>query len=139
MIESGDIYVSNSISYRSREDDLIPQEGWVNKKELFLASQIKCQVDSPTNLIEELGNEVNTLFKKVNAHIALGENKHINLNNRNLRKWSLPYCKLEEEKNSYNLLDQLPGVSLHSLMKMVDDKCGFSSQFTHLLGRYIKK
>lgn len=139
LIESGDIYVSNSISYRSMEDDLIPQEEWLDKNRVFSAIQIKCNADSPTGLIEELGNEVDALFKKVNERISSGENKHINLNNRKLRKWSLPYCKLEEEKDSYNFLDQLPAVSLHTLMKMVDDKCSFSSQFTHLLGRYTKK
>lgn len=137
-LESGDIYIPDSISYRSIEDDLLSTKEWENKEKICDSLVIKCDISSPISLLEEIGSEVDYLFHSVNQRIESGDNNHIVLSSRKTRKWTLPYFRLDNEVNSHNFIDELPSINLHTLMKLVNDKCLFTNQFTHILGRYSK-
>ncbi len=138
-IEAGDVYISDSINFRSFEDDLIPIQTWQNNK-----AKILKEIDIPglnkpmEELLKDLEKELETKYEEVNQRILSGENTHIKINKQKGDPiWTLPYVR--DELNINNpFFDNLPQISIADLLKFVDSRCQCLNSFTHILNRYVK-
>lgn len=138
-IEAGDVFVSDSLCFRSFEDDLIPLNTWQDNK-----AQILKEADIPglskpiTELLQDLETELETKYEEVNRRILSGENAHIKLTKRRDDiTWSLPYSREEDTVNN-PFFDSIPQISIASLLQFVDCRCQCLDAFTHILNRYVK-
>src|SRR5665648_298884 len=138
-IEAGDVYISNSIRFRSFEDDLIPLQMWQDNKEKILKEADIPGLAKPiTELLQDLETELETKYEEVNRRILSGENAHIKLTKRRGGiTWSLPYVRDEDIVNN-PFFDNLPQISIANLLQFVDSRCQCLDAFTHILNRYVK-
>ncbi len=136
-IISGDIFIPESLSYRSFDADLIDSDAWGNKQQLINSLGLPKLVSGPALLLDDLEQELDHLYRHVNERIRNGENAHIKFFGKNEDKWTLPYLKLEES-NQVDIFGTMPTVDLSSLLNLVNQQCEFTNCFTHILGRYSK-
>jgi len=123
-IEAGDVFVSDSLRFRSFEDDLIPLNTWQdNKAKILKEADIPGLAKPITELLQDLETELETKYEEVNRRILSGENVHIKLaKRRGDITWSLPYSREEDTVNN-PFFDRLPQISIASLLQFVDCRC----------------
>ncbi len=139
-LEAGDIYISDSLRFRSFDEDLIPKETWKQDK-----AQILQDIDAPwlsqpmAEVLKDLEKELETKYEEVNRRILSGENPHIKLSKKKNGeiRWTLPYVTNEETVN-HPLFDELPQAPIAPLLQFVDSRCQCLDAFTHILQRYVK-
>jgi len=79
-LEAGDVFCSNSVRYRSFEDDLLDDVRWQKKEELITDTGLTILHQPIEKQLESLGRQLELLLVEVNQRIAAGENKHIKKN-----------------------------------------------------------
>lgn len=137
-LESGDIFIRDSLRFRNFEDDLIDDNKWKDKDQLIRELNMPILYKPIEETLSELKDELETLLLNVNQRIKNGENKEIKLSGSGTNiSWSLPYKKPEDTTNN-PLFAHLPQIEIRDLLSFVDSQSGFMSVFTHRLGRYIK-
>jgi TnpA family transposase len=139
-LEAGDIYVSDSLRFRSFEEDLIPQAIWKRDRERILADIDAPLLSKPmAEVLNELEEELESKYAEVNLRIWSGENTHVNLSKKKSGEvtWTLPYVG-EEETVNHPFFDDLPQMHIASLLTFVDSRCQCLDAFTHILQRYAK-
>jgi len=137
-LESGGIFVRDSINFRSFEEDLIDDATWENRYVLIKNLNIPYLHTSITEILDSLKQLLEIKIDKVNKRIKTGENVHIKITGKGDNiKWSLPYKKDEDVVNNpfYGKFRQI-GIS--DVLHFVDEHCDFMSAFTHILSRYVK-
>ena len=119
-IEAGDVFVSDSLCFRSFEDDLIPLNTWQDNKAQILKEAYIPGLSKPiTELLQDLETELETKYEEVNRRILSGENAHIKLTKRRDDiTWSLPYSREEDTVNN-PFFDSIPQISIASLLQFV--------------------
>ena len=98
-LEAGDIYVSDSLRFRSFDEDLIPKETWKRDK-----GRILQDIDAPllsqpmAEVLKDMEKELETKYEEVNRRILSGENQHVKLSKKKNGEitWTLPYVGNEE-------------------------------------------
>lgn len=137
-IDSGDIYIPDSFTFKSFDQDLIPEQYWKNNQEAILKDIDAPKLRQPIGeLLEELKEKVEQKFKKVNRSILKGENKYVKINGKKAdgsTNWQLEYPKLKENVN-HTLFRQFPSINIASLMNLVNGHTGFLNEFSHILGK----
>lgn len=138
-LEAGDIYVSDSLRFRSFEDDLIPIKTWQASKEKILKEIDIPDLAKPMKvLLAELETELEAKYIEVNRRIQSGENAHIKLTRRRGQvTWSLPYVREEDIVNN-PFFDSLQQINIAQLLQFVDSSCQCLESFTNILNRYVK-
>jgi len=137
-LESGDIFVSDSVRFRSFEDDLIDEKRWKDKETLIQELDLPVLSKPIEVTLFELKNQLETLLVEVNQRIKEGKNEGIKITGKGSHvTWSLPYKKPEDTTN-HPLFGQMPQIEVRDLLAFVDSECGFMSTFTHILDRYVK-
>lgn len=103
MLDSGKVYIHDTINYRRLEDDLIPYEYWLANREKIL-SQLNLPILSQPieTLLENLDKALVERYHEVNQSIRKGENKHIKLDKNRSKEvtWRLPYRNQEDAVNN---------------------------------------
>jgi TnpA family transposase len=137
-LESGDVFVRDSIEFRRFEDDLITDARWENKdtvlQEVGLPVLLAPIQETLTTLLEGLDAKLCS----VNLRIAEGLNRHIKIPRpTSKRQWTLVYPTAEEPDN-HPFYSQLPGVGIADLLRFVAGATGFLKEFAHVLDRYVK-
>ena len=67
---AGNIFVPDSVNYRSLEDELIPLHVWIEDKDKILRDLSDCINTSPIeDILYALENELSNLYKHVNKRI----------------------------------------------------------------------
>jgi len=137
-LESGDVYIRDSVRFKSFEDDLIDDKHWENKDQLIHELNLSILKTPIEQTLVDLKEELETLLVDVNQRIKNGHNEGIKLSGSDTNiSWSLPYKKQDDMIN-HGLLAQLPQIEIRELLEFVDSQCGFMSDFVHQLGRYVK-
>jgi TnpA family transposase len=137
-LESGDIFVRESLNFKSFEEDLIGQDEWKNKDELIQKLDLPFLKKSVHQILDDYKKTVEGLLYDVNRRIKDGENKEIKMTQKgDTISWKLPYNKREEPINN-PIYEGFRPIELSELLYFVNQKCGFMSSFTHVLGRYVK-
>jgi len=138
-LEAGDVYVSDSMRFRSFEEDLIPLKTWQDDKENILKEIDLPDLTKPIKeLLQGLETELEAKYVEVNQRILSGENKHIKLmKRRGQTVWSLPYVRDEDVVNN-PFFDSMQQINIAHLLQFVDSRCQCLDAFTHILNRYVK-
>ncbi|MCP4899371.1 MAG: transposase, partial [bacterium] len=139
-LEAGDIYVSDSLRFRSFDEDLIPKETWKRDKGRILQDIDASLLSQPmAEVLKDMEKELETKYEEVNRRILSGENRHIKLSKKKNGEitWTLPYVGNEETVNN-PFFDELPQVPIAPLLQFVDSRCQCLDAFTHILQRYVK-
>jgi len=137
-LDSGDVYIRDSVRFRSFEDDLIDDKRWENKDQLIQELSLPILYKPIEETLAELKEELETLLVDVNQRIMNGENEGIKLSGSGTNvSWSLPYKKQEDITN-HPLFANLPQIEIRELLSFVDSHCGFMSAFIHRMGRNLR-
>jgi hypothetical protein len=135
QLQSGDLFIRDSINHQSLESDLIPLVYWKeNKQKILTRIDLEKLFLSPQQLIHQLKHELEQKIKIVNQAILDRKNKDISIKKQSdgSLKWSLIYNTKEEQIN-HNLYKQFPLIDIVPILNWVDDKTGFTAAFKHIL------
>ena len=137
-LESGEVFVRESLSFKNFEEDLIGSEEWKNKEELIQSLDLPLLNKPISDILASFKEELEGKLYEVNNRIKEGKNPHIKITGKgdNIR-WSLPYKRNEEPVNN-PLYEKFQQVGISDLLNFVDEQSGFMSAFTHILDRYVK-
>ena len=139
-LEAGDIYVSDSLRFRSFDEDLIPKDTWQRDRQRILE-----EIDTPllsqpmAEVLNGMEKELEAQYEEVNRRIFSGDNPHVKLSRTKGGEitWSLHYAGDEETVNN-PFFDGLPQIHIAQLLQFVDSCCQCLDAFTHILQRYVK-
>ena len=139
-LEAGDIYVSDSLRFRSFDEDLIPKETWQRDRQRILEDIDAPLLSQPmAEVLNGMEKELEAQYEEVNRRILSGDNPHLKLSRTKGGEitWSLPYVGDEETVNN-PFFDGLPQIHIAQLLQFVDSCCQCLDAFTHILQRYVK-
>jgi hypothetical protein len=72
-LEAGDIYVSDSLRFRSFDEDLIPRPQWQQHKERILRdADVPALAQPMAQMLQELETELEARYETVNRRILSG-------------------------------------------------------------------
>ena len=136
-LELEEIYVNNSMSFKSFQSYFISDDVWDNKKDQLIADLNNPLLTKPIeDHLNELENILEPLFVDVNEGIKSGKNKDIKMK-KGSKKWTLPYKA--QKKNIHDpLFDELPHVNLSKILRFVDEAYQFRDDFEHIKPYYSK-
>lgn len=118
-LDSGDVYIRDSVRFRSFEDDLIEDKRWENKDQLIQELNLPILYKPIEETLAELKEELETLLVAVNERIMKGKNEGIKLSGSGTNvSWSLPYKKQEDITN-HPLFAHLPQIGISELLSFV--------------------
>lgn len=137
-LEAGDVFINESVQFRSFENDLVDEKRWRDKDRLIQDLGLTFLQKTIEEILKELKDELEALIVRVNERIKKGENQHIKMTNTKGKiTWRLPYKKAEDSTN-HLLYDHLPQIEIRDLLSFVNSQCLYMNAFTHILDRYIK-
>ncbi len=132
-LESGDVFVAESIKFKSFEEDLISKDEWKEKDTLLQRLELPYIHEPIDKILASKEQEVEKKLKTVNDHIKHGLNPNITFTRREGETtWKLPYKKSQDEGN-HRLYQQLSHVGIRDVMHFANAQCGFLDAFTHIL------
>ncbi len=132
QVESGLLFLSNSISFKSLSSHLVSDKKWRNKTALLTKlgnNKLLLPVDK---LLDQLEEELEQLIKSVNENIEKGDTKGIKIKKDGDKiTFTLPYPKSADRAN-HPVFKQLKQVSIAEVLQFVQKDCGFMQEFTHI-------
>ena len=139
-LEAGDIFISDSLRFRSFDEDLIPKETWKQEKEKIVNDiNVPILSLSLAELLKKLEIEIEAKYEEVNQRILSGENPYIKLSKKKNGEitWKMPYVAEEETVNN-PFFDKVPQIHIAQVLQFVDSRCQCLDAFVHILQRYVK-
>lgn len=137
-MESSDIFVPNSMDYRSIESDLIDSD-YFEANKFSICNEIGLQF-LKSNFSEGLKiklSELEELIQTVNKNILENKNSHFKFNN-NKTKWHLNYDGVENKEVNNPIFNKIPEIDLPELLWLIQKRTGFLRAFTHILKKHSK-
>ncbi len=140
-LEAGDLYCTDSIRFRSLEDDLIDKKVLQEEKEVILDEIGVPILKQP---IQEHLNDLKYKLEKrlleVNQRIRDGKNTHFIVKKKGKREWwSLKYPDNDDGDDvNHSFYNQLGHIDVRRILHFANEQCGFMDVFDHVLGRYTK-
>lgn len=132
QIETGHIYVQNSLSFKSLASYLISDEKWKDKLQLLKKLGNKKLLTPINQLLENFENTLEKLITRVNKRIANGQNKSIKIKKEaDEIKFTLPYTSFADKEN-HPLFKQVPQISIAEILQFAQKNCYFIDAFTHI-------
>lgn len=140
QVESGNLFIKDSLQYKSFEEDLLSDEKWKNKEDILKKLDIPKLSKPIESLLDDWEKLIEAKYKVVNQALLKGENKAITLQTKKdgSTKWKLKY---DPDPKPYNhqMYQQFQRIGIIPLLKWADKKTNFLSAFTHMLGRRASK
>ena len=137
-LESGDVFVKESVRFRSFEEDLIDNEKWNDKDNIIKNLDLPYLHKSIDDILIAFEEAVENSLNTVNNRIKEKKNQDVKITGKGDKiKWSIPYKKIEESANN-PIYEQFLPIGIVELINFVDEQCGFIPSFTHLLDKYSK-
>lgn len=140
-IESGHVFVKDSIQYRTLEDDLIPYDYFMaNKEQVLKDCGLPLLIKPIKELLQELSVSMAAQYQEVNQRIDSGQNTHIKLDQSkatNTVSWRLPYKKMEDAVNN-PFYEQIPSINIRDIIGFAMENTQFDKAFVNILPRYSK-
>ena len=140
MLDSGQVYIHDTINYRRLEDDLIPYKYWLANREKILSQLNLPILSQPIKiLLENLNKALVERYHEVNQSINAGENKHIKLNKNKSKEvtWRLPYKKQDDAVNN-PFYENFTNVNIGDVIRYVIKATQFGKKFKHIQPYYSK-
>ena len=133
-LNSGSLFISDTVNYRRLEDELISKDAWLKDKTKILDNLSDCLILKPiAELLKAMEKEIDGLYKRVNHRIVSKQNKNIKVDEDKLT-WRLPYKKKEDLANN-PFYKKLETVSLASGIEFTAQATGFFDSFSHILNK----
>lgn len=138
-IDSSDIFIYDSINYRSMESDLIELNYFIeNEKTIVQNLNSSFLKEDFTKIVQEKLTILEREIAKTNEDIMNNKNACLKFNNKNKDKWHLEYEGVENKDINNPIFKKLPKIDIIDLILMVHKETNFLSIFTHILDRYLK-
>lgn len=132
QIETGHVYVQNSLSFKSLSSYLISDEKWKDKLQILKKLGNKKLLTPIHQLLEDFEKTLEGLIAYVNKRIANGENKSIKIKKEeNDITFTLPYTSFADKEN-HSLFRQVPQISIAEILQFAQKGCHFTTAFTHI-------
>ncbi|MBI1766913.1 MAG: Tn3 family transposase, partial [Bacteroidetes bacterium] len=139
-LESGRIYCTNSVSFRSFDQDLITPNQWNNRKHLIQNLSVPGFQKPIKKLLRDLEEELEIKLKKVNERIAKGENQQIKITAKGDEvRWTLPYQKIEGEEVNHPIYEHFSQIRVTDLLHFVHQQTGLLRSFQHILEKHVNR
>ncbi|MDZ4150857.1 MAG: Tn3 family transposase [Methylicorpusculum sp.] len=140
-IANNTVFIKDSISYRTLDDELIDAEYWAEHKDEIL-KQLNMPLLSMdiAVLVGELEKNLKTKYDLVNEHIHSGENTSLKIQHNkqgDIVKWTLPYTRLDDGINN-PFYEKLHVSSIADILRFSAQTTGFLKSFSHLKPKYSK-
>ena len=137
-LESGDIYCSDSIRFKSFESELITEDEWKNKNQLINDLGISILKKPIHKHLQELEAALESKIKSTNKKIENGENKDFEMNKTvNKSRWHLNTPTTINTVN-HKIFESLIQVDISDVLYFTEKFTEFMEPFEHTLGRYVK-
>jgi TnpA family transposase len=139
-LEAGDIFISDSLRFRSFDEDLIPKETWKQEKEKIVKDiDVPILSLSMAEVLKKLEIELEAKYEEVNRRILSVENQYVKLSKKKNGEitWKMPYVPEEETVNN-PFFDEVPQIHIAQVLQFVDSRCQCLDAFVHILQRYVK-
>lgn len=138
QLEAGDIFVDESLGFRSFEEELISKDKWKQKDEIINKLGLPYLHEPIDQILCSFEECLEPKLKAINDRVQEGKNSHVKtFKSKGETKWKLPYHGQEDETN-HIFYDQLRQVGIGDVMNFVNDKCAFVEAFTHILGKDVR-
>lgn len=138
-INTGDIFLENSSEYKHLENDLIDSEYFNKNSVQILESLNLAHLNMFEIMIENKLQELETLIICTNENIINGLNPHFKIKQKGKEiHWSLEYEKVSNDEFYEKLFFNMPKIDLIPLLRFVDEKTGFLSEFFSIFNKFSK-
>ncbi len=136
-LKSSQMYVDNSLDYKSFESEIKIPKDWAKQEKQILKILNNDILNRPIDeTLDELEDILEPAIERANQRALNGENKHINITHHRNGKttWTVPYPKrnLEIDNPFY---DQLDTKLISEIYDFVAKETGFDSLFKHIKPR----
>ena len=132
QIETGHVYIHNSISFKSLSSHLISDDKWTDKIKLLKKLGNKKLLIPIDQLLNDFENTLETLIKNVNEQIENGSNKGIKIKKEEDEiTFTLPYTKFADKEN-HPIFKQIQQISIAEVLQFAQRNCNFMNAFTHI-------
>jgi TnpA family transposase len=135
-LEAGDLHCRHSARFRSFDDDLVDDETFERRAELFPRHGLENAARPLREQLEELRDLVEERFESVNRRILAGENRFVRVQDGKTI-WERA-VRSEEPVPGEPFFDMVERLDIDTLLLFVDRRTGFMEAFEHVLGRYRK-
>lgn len=136
-IDSSDVFVHDSLEYRSLESDILDLHYFTKNKNKICKTLGTEFLNTPLEILLKRKMEVlETLIHETNRNILTNKNAYFKFKNKkNSQKWYLDYKGIENKEVNNPLFKKLPRIDLVNLIWLVNKKTGFFSTLTHALNK----
>jgi TnpA family transposase len=132
QIETGHVYLENSISFKSLSSHLVSDEKWNDKEKLLKKLDNKKLLTPIDQLLDDYENILENLIKNVNTRIENGENKEIKIKKEGDEiTFTLPYPDTADKEN-HQVFIQILQISIANVLQFSQKHCNFMRAFTHI-------
>lgn len=135
-LEAGDLHCRDSARFRSFDDDLVDDETFDRRSELFPRHGLEIAARPLREQLEELRELVETRFESVNRRILSGENRFVRVQNGKA-VWERA-VRSETPVSAEPFFNMVERLDIDTLLLFIDRRIGFMEAFEHVLGRYQK-
>jgi len=141
-LESGDIYLSNSVSFKSYEQDLIERDHWKDHQQKIIQQINLSKLSMPMEeLLDYWKIKITKLYKEVNNAIAEQQNpgvKILGTRANGSAKWQLTTSNTWVDYN-HQLFGQFVPIEITQLLFWVNQRTDFLKSFTPLVQKRSSK
>lgn len=138
-INSSDIFISDSIEYRSMEDDLIDKEFYLqNRNSLFIEHDTDFLKTPLQETVEAKLDELDQLIQETNRRIKSGENTQFKQADTLNGKWHVEYKGTEQKDINNPIFQKIKKINLPELLWLVNKETHFLNSFSHILYKDAK-
>ena len=138
QLQTGNIYVEDSLQYRPFSRTLVPLN---HKEKIIKTLDIPWLKEDCQKGLKDLLDELEGLWSSFNKKLKKGELQYIHYDSQKKEFiWSKPKIKTIPQKDKKsNLYNHIPVNSMSDVLRFVAEKTGFLSAFSPLQPRYIKR
>lgn len=139
-IKNGQVYINNSLEYKSFSADLKISPKWgTDKNNILQKLNNPVLLTSIKDTLFNLKNQLEPLITRVNERALNGENKHIKIKHHRdgTTTWTVPYPKKNDESDNpfYNKIEP---ITISEAYDFIAQRCGFYKAFKHIKPHYAK-
>lgn len=138
-IDSSDIFIPDSIDYRSFESELIPMSHYSeNRKQLYSDIGLPFLLEDFEDRLQSKLNLLDSLIRTVNYNIKSQTNHCFKFQNNPKRSWSIEYSGVENEDVNNPIFKKIPKIDLPDLIFYSHQATNCLCAFSHILNRNAK-
>lgn len=137
QIETGSIYITNSVRYSPFSHDLVSLE---EKASILKALDIPWLRNPREDQLDSLFKELDALWHDFDHNLKQGTLKYLKYNPDKKELITVkPKVVKEEDPQKQTFYDKLPLTHISDVLRFINEQCSFFSAFTPLQPRYSKQ